>query len=239
MKLHFGKYLGATLIDESQPLSVWRTWRLGERGQHGGPVVLTATWKQSWAWEGNGSVTVAECLAEQKSRCNVTMRPDCDCGLWGAVALTNLLKHGAVALYPTGILGRASLWGFVHVYEFGFRASMGRPTAGWLGSSAGRDAAERIAEAYRMPVEIGLPVEVVADPDMLSPKKVLAAASTYIAAQTMLATRAAVQAPLQAPERIATQPARGRQYRCSGCGRPGHPRRTCPECSAKKKSVKV
>lgn len=28
MKKHFGKYLGPTLIDEQEPLTAWRTWRL-------------------------------------------------------------------------------------------------------------------------------------------------------------------------------------------------------------------
>ena len=225
MKQHFGKYLGPTLIDESQPLTVWRTWRLAM--QDGEPR-LTATWKPKWVWEPGGGVTVAECLAV-KNGCNVSMKPECDCGLWGAVALTNLLRHGAVALYPTGMLGRAHLWGFVHVYEYGFRASMGRPTAGWLGSSAGRAHAGRIADAYKIPVELGLPVEVVVDPDLISPKRVLAAASAYMAAQTIQAFPAPESMTVSPPSGSApaTSAVRWPGRRCSRCGIAGHRSNAC------------
>ena len=215
MKTHFGKYLGPTLIDEGEPLTVWRTWRVMQRriDKHEA-LRLTGTWANKFEWVPRG-VTVAECLATGKKKgCNLTMKPECDCGLWGAVALTNLLKHGAVGLFPVGVLGRAHLWGFVHVYEFGFRASMGRPIECWLGNSTGEWARAGLSAEYKIHVHLGLPVEIM-DPHLLPPKKVATAAALYQKASAVAAPRS--------PKVI---------RRCSGCGTPHRRRDICPTCAA-------
>lgn len=185
MKQHFGKYLGATLIDEAEPITAWRTWRLA-RAAKAGPIRLTGTWATDWTWAA-GSVTVAECRDTNKRECNVAMRPDCNCGLWAAASVSNLLEHGAVAFYPAGALGRVRLWGFVHVYEFGFRASMGRPHGLWLGNSEGKAVSVELAAAYGCDVELGVPLEAVADPRLLEPAKVLKAAKSYQLAHSVAA----------------------------------------------------
>lgn len=215
MKQHFGKYLGPTLIDEGEPLTAWRTWRLGQRRiDKQDALRLTGTWASKFEWVPRG-VTVAECLATGKKKgCNLTMEPGCNCGLWGSVALTNLLKHGAVGLFPVGVLGRAHLWGFVHVYEFGFRASMGRPVECWLGNSTGERARAGLSAEYKIQVHLGLPTEII-DPHLLPPKKVTTAAALYqrAPAPTISASRKEI-------------------HRCSGCNTPHRRRDTCPTCTA-------
>lgn len=189
MKQHFGKYLGPTLIDEQQPLTAWRTWRLGRAAKQ---IALTGTWAKDTVWADDGHATVASCLPSDghKHQCHVSMEPECQCGLWAALSITNLLKHGAIALYPTGVLGRVSLWGFVHVYEYGFRAQMGRPRDLWLGNTDGIAIREELATVYRVPVDLGLPVETVVHPGLLTPQKVLAASNAFLAGQHATATSA-------------------------------------------------
>ena len=221
MKEHFGKYLGPTLIDEAEPLTAWRTWRLGENKKL---VGLYGTWASNFLWERDGVATVARCLAS-KSSCNVSMQPDCNCGLWAAVSLSNLLNHGAVAFYPDGAIGRVRLWGFVHVYEHGFRASMGRPTDLWLGNARGKDAADVLARDYGMPVSLGLPVELLDDPGLLPRREVLARRSTYLGISAAAVGIAHAEAKVPAPARPP------RMYRCSGCGQPGTRKDRCVVCS--------
>ena len=204
MKQHFGKYLGATLIDEQQPLTAWRTWRLGASDKTG-RVALGATWaKHKMVWEPNGRATVAQCTPDSnRTPCHLAMQPDCGCGLWAALSITNLLKHGAVALYPVGVLGRVNLWGFVHVYEYGFRAQMGRPRDLWLGNTDGRGIVEELAKVYAVSVDLGLPVETAVHPGLLTPKKVLEAANAYLAGQHVTARNAlaAITSTLPVPIR--------------------------------------
>ena len=219
MKQHFGKYLGPTLIDEGEPLTAWRTWQL-----HGGhaDVRLVGTWAAKFEWRPRG-VTVAECLAEDGKRCNLSMSEKCNCGLWGAAALTNLLEHGAVGLFPRGVLGRAHLWGFVHVYEFGFRASMGRPLDLWLGNSTAVRWVESLHQTYGVPVALGLPTEIVADPALLSGVRVREATRVYQSRPVQMtpAARPTVQ-----------RPTKRMVHHCSGCGAPGRIDR-CPNCRAR------
>ena len=221
MKQHFGEYVGPTLIDEKEPLTAWRTWRIAQRREAKRDVFrLVGTWAQKFEWVPRG-VTVAECLNTQKDKgCNLSMKEACDCGLWGAAALTNLLEHGAVGLSPVGVLGRAHLWGFVHVYEFGFRASMGRPADLWLGNSTHAWIADGLRGAYSIPVDLGLPVEVVSDPALLPGSRVRAAAEVYAARQ-----------PAVVPQVAAAV------RHCSGCGASHRRRDTCPSCRAS--AVKV
>src|SRR5207249_2017327 len=201
----FGKYLGPTLVDEKEPLTAWRTWRLTDGGR------LHGTWAKI-AW--SPTVTVAECLAKNSS-CNLTMREQCNCGLWGAAALTNLLKHGAVGLYPVGALGRVHLWGFIHVYEYGFRASMGRPVDVWLGNSTAESFAKRLRGTYNVPVYLGLPTEIVEDPDLIPSARVRKAAMIYRSQESVTP----IQLEAVAPKKFV--------HHCSLCGKPGR-RDRCP-----------
>lgn len=223
MKQHFGKYLGPTLIDESQPLTAWRTWQMC--GGHA-DIRLVGTWASKFQWTPRG-VTVAECLAsDTDKRCNMTMHEKCNCGLWGAAALTNLLEHGAVALFPRGVLGRAHLWGFVHVYEFGFRASMGRPLDLWLGNSTAGRWVESLYQAYGVPVAMGLPTEIVTDPALLSGVKVREATAIYQSRQVAMTPTA--RPTIQQPTRLV--------HHCSGCGKPGRIDR-CQTCNQSKTTL--
>lgn len=165
MKQHFGKYLGPTLIDEQEPITAWRIWRVNDKGKL--PLLHSMnTGQLERAWLPNVA-TIAECLAQK--RCHLGMGPKCTCGLWGTKQLSGLVAHGAMALYPQGALGQVHLWGFVHVYRHGVRAQLGRPARVWLGNTDGRDFAERLYRSYRIPCELGLPMELVAqDPGFIA-----------------------------------------------------------------------
>lgn len=94
MKQHFGKYLGPSLVDESEPITAWRVWRINPSGKQ---PLLHSSWTatgRSWLPK---VATIAECVdtGGKGSRCHISMGKECECGLWACKRLSGLIEHSA------------------------------------------------------------------------------------------------------------------------------------------------
>ena len=155
MKEHLGRFLNSHLIDPSEPITAWRSWRLSSRRRWYRPDCwLYSTWKwEEWPIVG----MVARCHPEGRRKCNLVMKEDCSCGVWATKTLIHLAEHGSFGMYPVCVFGQVTLYGLVHEYERGFRAGFGKPKNIWLGTSFGQKHADILAAHYSIPVYLGFP----------------------------------------------------------------------------------
>lgn len=158
--------LGATVPDEIGEVIAWRAWELVGTPQT--PRLASVTALSSWSRKGEGHEAIWPTrrffLARCTGRQHLTGIPvdDCSCGLYAAKTMDQLIQLGYGAYGGRGngvdalvdkVVGQVALSGKVIECDQGWRAERGRVYRLWTPYEMDAAVADRLAEAYRVPVE--------------------------------------------------------------------------------------
>ena len=176
MKTDFGRFVRTMVVAEDEPIVAWRSWTIGTEREFdrrcyrrvfgsGQTRLLSTVYRNETIWEPHEPL-VAECKADMvhpgARNCPTVLREECTCGIWGCKSLANLVAHGCSGMYPTAVTGRVRLWGYIHEYVGGYRASAASIVDLWLGNRHAAKEAQELSEIYGVEVSTDVPSEILA-----------------------------------------------------------------------------